>query len=104
MINTYKPDLAAFERMDQRGKDAILRRNFELISKALNGLSPSQVVSTSGGGGGTTIVTADEDNFFVKIWQISKSLEIPVDEIYATTGIKLNGPGSLKVTGELKVI
>ena len=107
MPRKFVPDLSAFDQFS--GKDdsysrdeqmRIIRRNFELVSKALGDVglssSPSQVSSA--------VTELDEKNYFVRIWQVDKTEEIPSDDIFASTGIKLLPSGQLIVSGELKII
>ena len=113
MANRYVPDLSAFDQfsgvndsMSLESKFRVMRRNFELISKALNKIETP--VSTKppnpGVPPGSSPSTIEELNYFTRIWVISKAEVILVDDIYATTGIKLNSAGSLTISGELKII
>tara|TARA_R110002096_G_scaffold2039_4_gene10596 strand:+ start:622 stop:948 length:327 start_codon:yes stop_codon:yes gene_type:complete len=108
MANRYVPDLSAFDQfsgvndsMSLEAKFRVMRRNFELISKALNQVEIPASTSITSIPGTSTI---EELNYFTRIWVISKSEVILVDDIYATTGIKLNSTGSLTISGELKII
>ena len=109
--NNYVPDLAAFDQFNGDisptaldVKFRLMRRNLELISKALNQVQPPTIVQSSSSGGGASPVVLEEDNYFVRIWSITSAEAIASDDIYATTGIKLNTTGSLVVDGELKII
>ena len=111
MANRYVPDLSAFDQfsgnddsMSLESKFRVMRRNFELISKALNQIEVPKAVRISTPGGSPGGGTIEELNYFTRIWVVSKAEIIPVDDIYATSGIKLNSTGSLEISGELKII
>ena len=111
MANRYVPDLSAFDQFEgdnsataMSAKLRVMRRNFELISKALNQIQIPTSTLTAPANGGNPSVNLEEKNYFTRIWQISKEESIASDDIYATTGIKVQTNGSLKIDGELKII
>lgn len=110
MARRYVPDLPSYDNMDVTDPRALtqqfrtLRRNLELISAALNGIDAglaTQITNIVAGGSSGSL---EEKNYFVRIWQVVGSEDIPEEEIIATTGVKVLGDGGLKITGELKII
>lgn len=113
MARRYVPDLSAFDQFDPNDtfslqqKFRLIRREFELVSSALADLqttSTSVLVQSTPNGTQPSTGTLEEKNYFVRIWEIFGFEEIPEQEIIATTGLKVNSAGSIKITGELKII
>lgn len=113
MARRYIPDLSAFDQFDPRDtfslqqKFRLIRREFELISAAMSNLetpAPSVLVQSTPNTPGNETGTFEEKNYFVRIWEVFDFNEIPTQEIIASTGLKVNSNGSLKIDGELKII
>lgn len=109
-LRKYVPDLAAFDKFDSDDKMSlqrqmrVVRRNFELISRALRDLEEQQQIDSGSGGGVSPSPSLEEKNYYVQIWQLFDNFIIDSDNIIATTGVKLNGDSSLVIEGELKII